>query len=62
MTTINKFISLYIKLMIQQLKCMMAYKMDFLIMIAFTFFTQISGLFFIYLIFSKIPYIDGWNM
>ena len=62
MTTINKFISLYIKLMIQQLKCMMAYKMDFLIMLAFTFFTQISGLFFIYLIFSKIPYIDGWNM
>lgn len=62
MKNICKLIKLYFKLMAQQLKCMLEYKLDFILMMVFTAFTQISGLFFIYLIFSKVPAIAGWTM
>lgn len=62
MKRIRKLMKLYIKLMMQQLKCMLEYKADFIIMMIFSAFTQISGLFFIYLIFSKIPSIANWSM
>lgn len=57
-----KYIKLYPKLLAQQLQCMFEYKTDFFLMLIFSFFTQLSGLLFIYLIFAKVPHIAGWSL
>ena len=40
----------------------MEYKMNFYIMLVSGLFTQISGLLFVWVIFQKIPHINGWSI
>ncbi|MEF2964816.1 ABC-2 family transporter protein [Paenibacillus sp. M1] len=53
---------LYWRLYSQQLKAMMEYSADFYIMIGSAALTQITGFLFLWVVFSRIPDIQGWGL
>lgn len=53
---------LYWRLYSQQLKAMMEYSADFYIMIGAAALTQFTGFLFLWVVFSRIPDIQGWGL
>lgn len=53
---------LYWRLYSQQLKAMMEYSADFYIMVGSAALTQITGFLFLWVVFSRIPDIQGWGL
>lgn len=58
----KRYISLYCRLQVQNMKSMMQYRADFLMMMFFTGFSQICSLAVIGIIYSNIPEVEGWTM
>lgn len=56
-----RYFRLYVMFVTQYLKMLMEYKADFLIGILGFLFTQGSGIAFIWLVFQKIPHLNGWD-
>ena len=48
-------------MLMQSFKTMLEYKGDFILLMVTTIVGQMSGLFFIYLIYQKVPTIAGWS-
>jgi ABC-2 type transport system permease protein len=59
--TIKRSLFLYMRLMSQQLKAILEYQADFLLLIIAAGLTQVMGLIFIWVIYQKIPQIHGWD-
>lgn len=57
----KRYLSLYFKMLMQSFKTMLEYKGDFILLMVTTIVGQMSGLFFIYLIYQKVPTIAGWS-
>ncbi|WP_019636787.1 ABC transporter permease [Paenibacillus fonticola] len=57
----RRILYLYWRLFSQQLKAMMEYSADFYIMIGAAVMTQVTGFLFLWVIFSRIPDIQGWQ-
>lgn len=57
----KKYMRLYIKFVAQYVKALMEYKVDFYIGLAGFFVIQMSGIAFLYLIFQRIPQLNGWS-
>jgi ABC-2 type transport system permease protein len=58
---IRRSLYLYVRLMSQQLKAILEYQADFLLLIIAAGLTQAMGLIFIWVIYQKIPQIHGWD-
>lgn len=58
---IRKYMRLYSKFMAQYLKSLMEYRADFLIGLLSFFVLQGTGIAFLYLIFQRIPSLNGWS-
>lgn len=58
---VKKYFKLYIKFLSQYLKILMEYKTDFLIGLAGFVLVQFSGLVFLYIVFQRIPSLNGWS-
>ncbi|MEK5477181.1 ABC-2 family transporter protein [Paenibacillus sp. FSL R5-0407] len=58
----RRILYLYWRLYSQQLKAMMEYSADFYIMIGAAAMTQITGFLFLWVVFSRIPDIQGWGL
>lgn len=58
---LKKYSKLYIKFVAQFLKVLMEYRADFFIGLAGCFVTQATGLAFLYIVFQKIPTLNGWT-
>lgn len=58
----KRYLSLYWQLQVQNMKSLMQYRTDFLMMIFFTGFSQICSLAVIGIIYSNIPEVAGWTM
>ena len=61
MHTIKRYARLYRVLISQFLKTIMQSKVDFLMGLFGFFFTQITGIAFLYLVFEQIPDLQGWT-
>lgn len=62
MTTVKRYLRLYRSLISQFFKVVMQSKVDFLMGLFGFFFTQISGILFLYLVFEQIPDLQGWSL
>ena len=62
MRTIKRYLRLYKALISQFFKVVMQSKVDFLMGLFGFFFTQISGILFLYLVFEQIPDLQGWSL
>ena len=62
MHTIKRYLRLYKALISQFFKVVMQSKVDFLMGLFGFFFTQISGILFLYLVFEQIPDLQGWSL
>lgn len=62
MRTIKRYLRLYRVLISQFLKTIMQSKADFLMGLFGFFFTQITGIAFLYLVFQQIPSLKGWTL
>ena len=62
MHTIKRYLRLYKALISQFFKVVMQSKVDFLMGLFGFFFTQISGILFLYLVFEQIPDLQGWTL
>ena len=62
MRTIKRYLRLYKALISQFFKVVMQSKVDFLMGLFGFFFTQISGILFLYLVFEQIPDLKGWSL
>lgn len=62
MNTIKRYMRLYRVLISQFFKGILQSKVDFLMGLFGFFFTQISGILFLYLIFQQIPHLQGWSL
>ena len=62
MKTVKRYLRLYRVLITQFFKVIMQSKVDFLMGLFGFFFTQISGILFLYLVFRQIPHLQGWSM
>lgn len=62
MTTVKRYLRLYRSLISQFFKVVMQSKVDFLMGLFGFFFTQISGILFLYLVFEQIPDLQGWTL
>jgi ABC-2 type transport system permease protein len=62
MHTIKRYLRLYKALIAQFFKVVMQSKVDFLMGLFGFFFTQISGILFLYLVFEQIPDLQGWSL
>ena len=62
MTTVKRYLRLYRSLIGQFFKVVMQSKVDFLMGLFGFFFTQISGILFLYLVFEQIPDLQGWTL
>ncbi|CAM3431608.1 ABC transporter permease [Marinicrinis lubricantis] len=60
--TPRRLFYLYCRLYSQQLKAMMEYSADFYIMVGAAALTQITGFLFLWVVFSRIPDIQGWGL
>lgn len=57
----KKYLRLYRKFLAQYLKTLMEYKADFYIGLLGFFIVQFTGIAFLYLIFQRIPSLNGWS-
>lgn len=57
----RKYLRLYKKFLAQYLKILMEYKTDFIIGLFGFFVVQITGIVFLYLVFQRIPTLNGWS-
>ncbi len=62
MNTLKRYIRLYKVLIAQFFKVVLQSKIDFLMGLFGFFFTQLSGLLFLYLVFEQIPDLKGWTL
>ena len=62
MKTIKRYIRLYRVLIGQFFKVILQSKVDFFMGLFGFFFTQISGILFLYLVFRQIPHLQGWTL
>ena len=62
MRTLKRYLRLYKALISQFFKVVMQSKVDFLMGLFGFFFTQISGILFLYLVFEQIPDLQGWTL
>lgn len=62
MHTCKRYLRLYRVLVTQFLKTIMQSKVDFLMGLFGFFFSQIIGIAFLYLVFQKIPSLQGWTL
>lgn len=62
MGTLKRYLRLYKALISQFFKVVMQSKVDFLMGLFGFFFTQISGILFLYLVFEQIPDLKGWSL
>ena len=60
--SIQRLIYLYLRCLGQQLKAILAYEADFVVMLFSAVIVQIAGFLFIWTIFQRIPTINGWSM
>ena len=60
-TTPGRVLFLYRRLFGQQLKAILEYSSDFYVMIGAAALTQIVGFLFLWVVFSRIPVIQGWT-
>ncbi|MBY9080103.1 ABC-2 family transporter protein [Paenibacillus sp. HN-1] len=58
----RRVLFLYRRLFVQQLKAILEYSSDFYVMIFSAALTQIVGFLFLWVVFSRIPVIQGWTM
>lgn len=62
MNTIKRYLRLYRVLISQFFKVVLQSKVDFFMGLFGFFFTQISGILFLYLVFHQIPHLQGWSL
>ena len=62
MKTIKRYMRLYRVLISQFFKVILQSKADFFMGLFGFFFTQISGILFLYLVFRQIPHLQGWSL
>ena len=62
MAKIKRYFRLYRVLIKQFFKTLLQSKVDFLMGLFGFFFTQVLGIAFLYLIFDKIPNLNGWTL
>lgn len=62
MGTVKRYLRLYRVLISQFFKIVLQSKVDFLMGLFGFFFTQISGILFLYLVFEQIPDLQGWTL
>ena len=62
MRTVKRYLRLYKALISQFFKMVVQSKVDFLMGLFGFFFTQISGILFLYLVFEQIPNLQGWSL
>lgn len=62
MHTLKRYLRLYRALISQFFKVVVQSKVDFLMGLFGFFFTQISGILFLYLVFEQIPDLQGWSL
>ena len=62
MNTLKRYMRLYKVQVIQFFKTIMQSKVDFLMGLLGFFFTQLSGILFLLLIFEQIPHLEGWTL
>ena len=60
--SIRRLIYLYFRCLGQQMKAILAYEADFVVMLFSAVIVQIAGFLFIWTIFQRIPTINGWSM
>ena len=57
----RRLVYLYFRCLGQQMKAILAYEADFLVLVFSAFLVQIAGFAFIWTIFQRIPSINGWT-
>ena len=62
MALLKRYMRLYKVQVVQFFKIIMQSKVDFLMGLLGFFFTQLSGILFLLLIFEQIPFFDGWTL
>lgn len=62
MKTVKRYMRLYRCLISQFFKVVLQSKVDFLLGLFGFFFTQLSGILFLYLVFEQIPDLQGWSL
>jgi ABC-2 type transport system permease protein len=62
MKTVKRYLRLYRCLISQFFKMVLQSKVDFLMGLFGFFFTQITGILFLYLVFEQIPNLQGWSL
>lgn len=62
MTAIPRYVSLYWLFLINRLKILMEYRVNFLIGATSTIFVQAAGLLTIWVVMRQIPNLDGWSL
>ena len=62
MHTVKRYMRLYKTLITQFFKTVMQSKIDFLMGLFGFFFTQVTGILFLYLVFEQIPDLQGWSL
>ena len=62
MKTIKRYVRLYKVFIAQFFKSLVQSKADFLIGLCGFFFTQITGIAFLYLVFEQIPVLEDWSL
>ena len=62
MQTVKRYLRLYKALISQFFKMIMQSKVDFLMGLFGFFFTQVTGILFLYLVFEQIPDLQGWTL
>jgi ABC-2 type transport system permease protein len=59
---VQRLVYLYFRCLGQQMKAILAYEADFVVMLFSAVIVQIAGFLFIWTIFQRIPTINGWTM
>lgn len=62
MDTVKRYCKLYRVLISQFFKSVLQSKVDFLLGLLGFFFTQVSGILFLHLVFQQIPDLNGWSL
>lgn len=62
MRTVKRYLRLYRALISQFFKMVVQSKVDFFMGLFGFFFTQVSGILFLYLVFEQIPSLQGWTL
>ncbi|TVY00338.1 ABC transporter permease [Paenibacillus cremeus] len=57
----SRMLFIYYRLMSQQMKAIVSYQTDFLVSMAAVMLTQILGYVFLWVVFQRIPHIQGWD-